>query len=1131
MRIAVKRPGSILSLNGPRILLMFSLCLLFMLAFSSNVFADAGSENKKISVDIQSMKLKSALSLIEQKGGVRILYSEEDLPVEKEVTLSIKDIRVLDALQLVLKGTGINFKVLSGGLIVLSGTLNDAKEIVVKGQVTDTEGNALDNVSINFKGTTIGTTTNADGKFSLTVPGDGTLIFSSVSFTTQEVALNGRNNVQVKLSQESKLLNNVVVTALGIKREKKALTYAVTEVGGESFTKAREVNLGNALAGKVAGLTVSSTANGPGGSSRVIIRGNGSLSGENQPLYVVNGVPINNTNQGSPGTFGGVDNGDGLNSINPDDIESISVLKGGTAAALYGSRAANGVILITTKSGRAQKGIGVEFNSTYTLESPLSAPDWQYEYGSGTRGAKPTTQAEAIANGRISWGAKLDGSLVMQLDGVARPYVAQKNNIKNFYNNGQTFSNTIALNGGTEAANFRFSVSNMDNKGIVPNSSINRKSFNLNANAVLAKKIVFEGNAQYNIELNKNRSYVADFTRNPNASVGLIATNIDVRTLAPGYDERGFETPWNDYVFVVNPYFAVNKGQNQDERRRFIGSFSTRYNITDFLYARARVGIDYFDINGIDINPSGILTNVFGTVDTRQNTTYETNAEALIGFNKKFGNISVNALAGGNQMHNQVKGINLSSGDLNVPFKYFIGNGKSQTFTSNFGETAINSLFASADLSYNNVLFLTLTGRQDWFSTLSKNNNNLFYPSAGLSFVFSDVWRTKPSWLNYGKVRTSWAQVGGGAPNPYALTLTYNQQAVTHLGQALMNIIGNTVPNASLKPYTSTTAEAGIELRALNNRVGADITVYDRTTTNDIVNASIPISSSYTSVSLNVGKMRNRGVEILLTGTPVKSQNGFSWDVSYNMAYNQNRVLKIAEGLTSLAVPGGQPRTQNAYIYSYEGKPFGMIAGNRMKRDADGNIVYNNANGLPLQSEIVPIGSGVPPLTLGLTNTVNFKNFSLSFLLDGRFGGYLYTSTNAYGTYFGLDKRTAENNVRENGVTVNGVDQNGAKFTKVVPAQDYYQGIAYSITDQFVYKANFIKLRQITFGYSLPRAILGTPFQSATLSLVARNLLLLYSNVPNVDPESNYSNSNAQGLEMFGVPTTRSYGLNLIVKF
>ena len=1003
--------------------------------------------------------------------------------------------------------------------------------LTIHGTILDEMDQPMPGVNILVKGTTSGTNTDTDGRFSLEVPDENAvLVVTFIGYAKQEIIVGSKTEFAISLAPDLQSLEEVVVTALGIKKEKKALTYAVTEVSGETFTKAREINLGNALVGRVAGVNATSTATGPSGSSRVVIRGNGSLNGNNQPLYVVNGIPINNTNQGSAGTFGGIDRGDGLSSINPDDIESISVLKGGTAAALYGSRAANGVILITTKSGAAQKGIGVEYNTTYTWETPRNLTDWQYDYGSGSRGLAPTTQAEAIAFGRMSWGAKLDGSQVIQPDGQARPYSAQKNNIKNFYNTGHTFTNTVALTGGNDIANFRFSASNLDNKGIVPNNSLNRKTFNLSANATLAKKLVFEGKVQYSTEETKNRPFTADFQKNPNSGAQLIGTNIDVRILDPGYDAQGNEVLWNDYIYSTNPYFAVNKVSNGDIRRRFIGTFSTRYNITESLYARARVGIDQFNLDAYNIEPTGLAFNNRGSMTTDQNVNQEINTELLLGFNKTIGAFSVNALAGGNKMKNQSEGINLSSGFFNVPFQYFIGNGSAQTFTKAFGETAINSLFASADVGYKNVLFLTLTGRQDWFSTLSKNKNSLFYPSAGLGFVFSDAFDSMPGWLNYGKIRTSWAQVGGGAPDPYGLALTYTAQPQQHLGATLMNITNTTIPN-SLTPYTSTTTELGIEGRMFDSRVGVDVTVYDRTTTNDIVNASVPFSSGYTAVALNVGKIQNRGIEVLVTGTPVKTSN-LTWDVAYNMAYNNNTVLKIADGLTSLFLPGATTRTQNGGIYHFEGQPFGMIAGNRAKRDANGEIVYNSANGIPVQGPLEILGRGVPPLTIGLSNNVTYKKFSLNILVDGKFGAQVYSATNAYATQFGLDKRTVENNVRETGIAVSGVNQKGEAYTGTVSAQTYYSAIWSTLTDQFVTDADFIKLRSVTLGYSLPSDMLKkTPFQSVSVSFVARNLFMLYNTARNIDPESSYSNGNAQGLENFGVPTARSYGVNLFVKF
>ncbi|MEO5996653.1 MAG: SusC/RagA family TonB-linked outer membrane protein [Chitinophagaceae bacterium] len=1002
---------------------------------------------------------------------------------------------------------------------------------VITGTITDDTNSPVLGATVNVKGSSNSTTSDANGKFSINAPAKGVLVFSSVGYTTQEITIDGQTSLTIMLVKESQALNTVVVTALGFKKDRKALTYSVTQVGGEDLNKAREINLGNALTGRVAGVNATSTATGPAGSSRVVIRGNGSLNGENQPLYVVNGIPINNSNQGNPGTFGGIDRGDGLMSINPDDIESMSILKGGTAAALYGSRAANGVILITTKSGKVQKGLGVEYNSNYTWETPVNLTDWQYEYGAGSRGVAPASKAEAIANGRMSWGAKLSGASVMQPDGVARPYIAQKDNVKNFYNTGKTFSNTLSFSGGSEVANFRLSASNLDNKGIVPNNSLNRKTFNLSINATLKKKIVIEGNGQYNIETTDNRTFVSDFTKNPNTGVQLIGTNIDVRTLAPGYDAGGIENIWSDYIYATNPYYAVNKVQNGDTRKRFIGSFSVRYNINDWLYARGRLGIDYFNIKESNIDPTGIAYNNRGSMTTDQNLSNETNAEGIIGFSKGFGKFSVNVLAGGNQMKNTYDGVTLSSGFFNVPFQYFISNGSSQTFTQNYSQLAINSLFASADIGYNDLLYLTLTGREDWFSTLDIANNHLFYPSAGLSFLFSNAWKSKPGWLSYGKLRGSWAQVGGGAPSPYGLNLTYTAQAQQYVnGATLMNITSATIPN-KLTPYTSTTSEIGLETRLFNNRMGLDVTVYDRTTTDDIVAASVPLTSGYTNVALNVGKIQNRGIELLITGTAVKSA-AFSWDVSFNMAYNKNTVLKIADGLTSLFLPGATTRTQNGGIYHFEGMPFGMIAGNRARTDAKGQIIYNTATGIPLQSALVPLGRGVPPYTAGISNNFTYKNFNFSFLVDGKFGAQVYSATNAYGTQFGLDKRTVEGGIREKGIAVSGVDAAGAIYNGNVSAQTYYSTIWATLTDQFVTDADFIKLRQVIFGYTVPKSILGkSGIESLNISLVARNLLLIYNTARNIDPESSYSNGNAQGLENFGLPTARSFGLNLQVKF
>ncbi|MDQ4139073.1 MAG: SusC/RagA family TonB-linked outer membrane protein, partial [Bacteroidota bacterium] len=779
--------------------------------------------NQVITLRFKNTELSVVLRKIEDRSGIHFIYSNQMIDASRKVSVDATSKKLAQVLSDLLTPLRIDYEPVGGEIVlkklrmsgfmpnseksttVLASNKNLVLASTITGKITSATGEPLPGVTVLVKGTTTGTASGTDGSYTINTTADnGALVFSFIGYTTKEVPFSGSATINVTLLDDTQTLDEVVVTALGIKREKKALTYAVSEVGGEKLTQAREINVGNALAGRVAGVTASGTSGGPGASSRIVIRGNGSLNGENQPLYVVNGMPITNNNQGSAGTFGGVDRGDGLASINPDDIESISVLKGGTAAALYGARAANGVILITTKSGKAQKGIGVEYNTNYTLQQAVNLLDWQDEYGSGSLGAAPTTQAQAIANGRMSWGARLDGSPVIQPDGQTRPYTAQKDNFKNFYQTGTNFVNTLALTGGNEIARFRFSASNLDNKAIVPNNTMNIKTFNLSASATLAKKIVFEGNAQYNIEDVKNRTYLADFQLNPNTGAQLLAPNIPIETLSPGYLPNGNEFKWSDYEYATNPYFAINKVRNGDTKKRFIGSFNTTYNITDALYVRARFGIDQVNFDAYAIQPTGLAFNQPGSMTTDQSVQSETNLEGTIGYRKDVGPFSINVFAGGNQMRNTFDGIGLSSGQFNRPYQYFIANGRSQNFSINFSELGINSLFASADIDFNDYLYLTLTGRNDWFSTLDPKNNSLFYPSVGLSFVATDAWSTKPTWLDYAKIRTSWAQVGGGAPNAYAITQTFSAQSQQHLGQTLMNVTSPTLPTL-LTPYTSTT--------------------------------------------------------------------------------------------------------------------------------------------------------------------------------------------------------------------------------------------------------------------------------------------------------------------------------------
>ncbi|GAB3569067.1 SusC/RagA family TonB-linked outer membrane protein [Spirosoma luteolum] len=1003
-----------------------------------------------------------------------------------------------------------------------------------------TDGTPLPGVTILEKGSTKGTVSNSDGTYSINLSGrQVTLVFSYIGFVSQEQAVGGRSTLDVALKEDATQLGEVVVTALGITKDKKALAYSVTEVKGSDFTQARETNIANALSGKIAGVNASGLATGSGGSSRVVIRGNGSLNGSNQPLYVINGMPIDNTSPGgSPTTNGSglnVDRGDGIGGINPDDIESISVLKGGTAAALYGSRAANGVILITTKKGRAQKGIGVDYNTTLMFDSPAVFPNFQYEYGQGDGGVKPTTQAQAVNWGRRSWGTRMDGQSYVAFDGQQHPYVPQRDNIKNFYQTGSTFTNTVALNGGSETINFRFSLANVANKSILPNSTFNRKIANLNVNAILSKRLTLETVAQYNLEEGVNRPSAGDAPGNPNWAVYMVANTVDIRQLSPGYDATGRETQWNETPYASNSYFVVNRFQNRDTKNRFIGQANVKFNILDNLYLRGSVSRDFFNFRSVGIIPTGTVytANSAGEYHEINSSVSETNSLLTLNYNTTLlKNIGLTAFVGGNKRLYTVNDTYIDGTQFIIPFFYSYTNLAASTTRPVNQKTATNSIFASADLDYKNIAFLTLTGRQDWFSTLSPRNNSIFYPSVGGSFVLSQAARL-PAVISFAKLRASWAQVGGATPDPYILNQTYSMVQGGHDGRPLQQVTQsngvNLVTNSDLRPLTSTTYELGLDAKFLRNRLGVDLTFYNRKTTDDIVRTAVSRTTGYQDVLLNIGQVNNRGVELLLSGTPVKSQN-FTWNVSYNVAYNKNEVVKLADGLNTIEVAssvGGW-----AFIHNTVGRPYGVIKGYTMVRDANNNVVFNKATGYPQKSALTELGQGVPPLTMGLSNTFTYKNFSLDVLVDGKFGNKIFSTMDVYATRFGLHQNTLAG--RESGLPVSGVTPEGTPYSATIPVSGlrlYYDNLK-NYTDLFLYDGSFVKLRQVVLNYSIPTSVLKfARIQAASISLVARNPLILYKNTDNFDPESSYTNSNAQGFEAFALPRTRSLGFNLMVKF
>lgn len=1005
--------------------------------------------------------------------------------------------------------------------------LGFAQEMTVTGKVMEEGGSEVAGVNVVLKGTNRGTTTNDKGEYSIQAEKGKILIFSFIGYNSKEVTVNS-SVLDVALTTEATALNEVVVTALGIKKEKKALGYAVSEIKGDELTVARTPNMANSLAGKVAGLNITGTATGPAGSTRITLRGNGSISGNNQPLIVVDGIPINNENLGQAGMWGGADQGDGISSLNPDEIENISVLKGATAAALYGSRASNGAILVTTKGGKMEKGIGLEVNSNFLAEDLLikEFKDYQYEYGMGNNGLKPTTVSEALTSN--SWGAKLDGSNVIQFDGVSRPYTAQRDNLSKFYQMGSTFTNSVAFSGAAASSTYRFSMNNMDNKGVMPNNTLHRNNFALNVNSNLGKKLSILTNIKYVFEKTKNRPRLSDSPGNANYAIYSLASSMNVETFKDSkYDAAGNEKVWSDNVYVTNPYFAAYDFQNNDQKNRVIGAIEPKFDILDWLFVKGRIGIDYFNYRYRAIEPYGTAYKVLGSYTSNQREFMERNMDLMVGIDKKFGDkFGFNLLLGGNQMRNVNRLTNLGGNNFNIPFFYDISNidPAARTSSENYIERRINSLYGSGEFSFNNYLFVTATARNDWFSTLASGYNSILYPSVGASFVVSEA-ITMPNAINYFKVRSSWAQAGG-ATDPYKLLLTYALSGA-HNGAPLAQINNTEIPNSLLQPLTSTTFEAGLETRLFNNRLSADVAYYSRKTTNDIVNATVSYTSGYNAAVFNVGEISNKGVELLLNYEALR-KNSFTWNASFNMAYNKSEVINLYNDLQTLRVD--ENRTRTAYVHQDVGLPYSQVKGFDFKRDEQGRVVYD-AQGYPLQGNLMSYGSGVSPWTLGFTNSFRYKGVGLSFLVDGKFGGKIFSGTNALGYRRGNLKETLAGRV--DGLIGEGVNEKGEPNTIRVQAQPYYDRIANNIATPFVYSSDFIKLRQVIIDYAVPSKYLGSksPFKAISLSLTGRNLWIIHKKTPNIDPESNYNNSNAQGLEFYSAPPTRSMGVNLNLKF
>lgn len=1029
----------------------------------------------------------------------------------------------------------------------------------IQGVVTDDKNEPLVGASVVLQGTSKGTLTDINGNYKLELTDTdkgGSLVFSFVGYDSQTLPIGKETVMNVSLKTGGSL-DELVVTALGIKKEAKKLGYATTTVGKEQLTENRTTNFINTLSGKIAGVNISGLGTGPAGTSKIRIRGQSSISGQNNPLIVVNGVPIDNTNFGtnpgnaaadnSIGVRGGgntSDGGDGLSSINPDDIESMTVLKGATAAALYGSRAKDGVIMITTKSKGDNKGIGVTYNTNFTNETPLDYTNYQYEYGQGENGVRPTTANPT--SGQWSFGERFQPGMTQVLfDGVTVPYVPVRDRIRTFFRDGQNFTNTISLSSSGDKGGLNLSFANMDNKGIVPNNTFNRKTINLGFEYNLSPKISFAGNVNYSNEYNRNPPNIANQDNSIPTALYNLANSMPLDLLEQKkYNAAGNEFIYSRFMNRTNPYFTLAEQFQNIRRDRIFGNISVKYNLLPWLFVQGRVGQDFWsrdqDYNNFPTGqaslaaaPAGFVNGVY-TQEARRFR--ETNTDILVSATKTFGNFGIDLTAGGNQMYRRSDLNSTQVTDFIVRGLYTVMNGRVKDPIYGLSERAVNSIYGASEFSFKNFLYVNVTARNDWFSTLSPENRSIFYPSVSASYVFSESFANLPSWLKFGKLRAAYAEVGSDTDvPPYSNNLFYGINAnlfnnPAGAAQPVGGSSGTTLPNANLKPMRASEKEVGLELKLFNSRVNLDFAVYQKLTTDQIVSAQISDASGFVTTLINSGKSRTNGVEMLLNLVPIKS-SGFQWDITLNGSYNKTKVLSL------LTEKEGERITVGTHVFNGElrqvvGQEMGQIYGFGFKRDAQGRMVFGG-NGIPQRtSDLISYGSALPKWVGGINNGFSYKGFNLSVLIDFKLGNMMLSGTNFNSVRHGLNKITLEG--RDGGVL--GVGVNAAGETNVVkaPVQDYWSVVrSLAIIEPVVYDGGYWKLRQITAGYDLTRFIpKNLPIKGAKLSFVANNVLLLKKWVDNIDPESfGYSSDNLVGMESTGLPTTRSLGFNLNIKF
>ncbi|MCM4154980.1 SusC/RagA family TonB-linked outer membrane protein [Gramella sp. AN32] len=1008
-----------------------------------------------------------------------------------------------------------------------------AQEQVVTGNVIDSEtGLPLLGVTIVERGTSNGTVTDFDGNYSIEAAPEAILVFSMIGYGRQEIPLEGRTTLDVIMSVDAETLDEVVVTSLGITREKKSLGYAVTELQSDEVNEIKDYNVANSLVGKVPGLVVNQSS-GVGSGSRITIRGNNTLTGNNQALIVVDGIPIDASGNESGGSiFNSTVTGGGITDINPSDIESISVLKGPNAAALYGSRAASGVILITTKKGKMGRGLGISLNSNITFENPMFLPDFQNEYGQGTNGA---VYADLDNFGGSSWGARLDGSDQLYYTGEQRPYTAQPNNVEDFFETGLQAINTIAIDKGGENFSTRFSYTNNTTSAILPNSDLESHNFNLRSVIDLSDKFHLDSKATYFTQDIDNRVNLG--TEGVLAFVYRMPRNVridDLKNYKP--------TLWNDpgmfsdeYAAISyagqnksigNPYWMLNEDMNDERRDRFLGFTKLTYEFNDWLSLFARVGGDVTNRRTEYVQNYGHHFFYTGRLSYSTYKNTEINGDFLFTANKDLTEkLDLVVNVGGSLSKRSFENVNTSGSQFRLPSRVFLSNTNIQTSTHTpLGVKKINSLYGQFSFSYDDFMYLDLTARNDWSSTLSEINRSYFYPSASYSLLINRFIDPESNVFNMLKLRASWAEVGNDT-DVYQLYQTFSVPTQGYLGLTVLE--GPSVRlNPNLKPESVQSTEFGIEFNMFNNRLYGDLSIYSIRTTDMIYNVPVPFATGYSFFKENVGEVRNNGIEFLLGGVPVRTEN-FRWDVAVNFSKNKNELVDLIEGLdyTTLNSLGSLSVRANV------GGGIGDLYGTTWKTNENGERLVNS-EGRPLASnEAEKLGNAQPDWIGGLNNTFSYNNWSLRFLIDGRFGGEIFSATSSYLDGAGVSERSLQ--YRGEDFVVDAInEETGEANTVPITAQDYW-GSYSGITSNYIYDQTNVRLREFALNYSFPSSMFeGTVLNSASIGLIGRNLFFLYKDADDIDPDSSIGTGlSGQGISLNNSPTIRSLGVNVNIKF